>query len=467
MASERTVIPFHPRNPSPRAWVLAAALRGAALPARAGAALGAAFVLLAAPSALAQPSSADKETARNLMKEGDAKFAARDYAGALKAYEAAHAIMQVPSTGLPLARAQLERGLLVEARDTLLQVTRHPKDPSEPAAFAKAREEAAELAQKIAPRIPSLTITVEGAPSDASVEVTVDGAPVPPAALSAPRKVNPGSHTITAWASGFKAAQASVSVKEGDSQKVTLKLVPGQDSSPPPAKAASQGAGKIKIESPAEPGNVFVDGKAVGATPLEIPIEAGSHEVEIEYPGGTHEEKRVSVGAGQTAKVQFQPSAMDSVARHRKGVNFGFSIAPSMALHLDYGSPLYGGTGSFLMNIGITPAFDFRTGVSATVLQRFREDDSPTQISVVVPAMLRVNWSPWFSSSAGLSAGFAVDIPADPPRYGFSIGPEWSLLSMCAGEKRQFELAFAQGLRFGDVLYDYHQSIVFTYLFLD
>jgi hypothetical protein len=60
------------------------------------------------------------------MKEGDGKFAAKDYAGALKAYEAAHAIMQVPSTGLPLAKAQLERGLLVEARDTLLQITRHP-----------------------------------------------------------------------------------------------------------------------------------------------------------------------------------------------------------------------------------------------------------------------------------------------------------------------------------------------------
>jgi hypothetical protein len=38
---------------------------------------------------------------------------------------------------------------------------------------------------------------------------------------------------------------------------------------------------------------------------------------------------------------------------------------------------------------------------------------------------------------------------------------------MCAGEKRQYELAFTQGLRFGDVRQEYHQALVFTYLLLD
>jgi hypothetical protein len=424
--------------------------------------------LLAATPALAQPSSADKETARTMMKEGDAKFAAKDYAGALKAYQAAHAIMQVPSTGLPLAKAQMERGLLVEARDTLLQVTRHPKEANEPAAFAKAREEATELSQKIAPRIPSVMIAVEGAPSGAAIEVSVDGAPVPQAALSVPRKVNPGSHVVTASASGFKTATVNVSVREGENEKVTLKLAPGPDSGGVAAPKASKGTGKLSIQSPAEPGNVIVDGKAVGATPLEIAIEAGSHTIEVEYPGGTHEEKQVRVGAGETAKVLFQPSAMDSVARHRKGLNFGLSFGPSMAVPLDYGHPLFGVTATFLLNIGITPGFDFRTGISATGLHRFVEYDPGTQIAAVVPAMLRINWSPWFSSAAGLSAGFALDVRGDDDAlYGFSIGPEWSVLTMCAGEARQFELAFVQGIRFGDTPQAYHQSLVFTYLFLD
>jgi hypothetical protein len=402
------------------------------------------------------------------MKEGDGKFAAKDYAGALKAYEAAHAIMQVPSTGLPLARAQLERGLLVEARDTLLQITRHPKEANEPSAYAKAREEAAELSQKIAPRIPSVTIAVEGAPSGASVEVKVDGAVVPSAALSSPRKVNPGSHVITAEAGGFRTATSNVTVREGDTQKVTLKLIPDGSGAPAAAATAAKGSGKLKIESPAEAGNVFVDGKAVGATPLEIPIEAGSHQIEIEYPGGTQLERRVTVAAGQTAREVFQPSPMDAVARHRKGVRFGAAAGPWMAVRLDGGSPLYGGTANFVFNIGITPTFDFRTGVAATVLQRFTESNSATQLTAVIPAALRINWSPWFSVSAGLSAGFGADLePDDDTEYGFAIGPEWSLLTMCAGEKREYELAFTQGLRFGDVRQEYHQALVFTYLMLD
>ena len=421
--------------------------------------------LSASPGAFAQPSSADKETARNLMKEGDAKFASKDYAGALKAYEAAHAIMQVPSTGLPLARAQLERGLLVEARDTLLQVARHPKEATEPAAYAKAREEATELSQKIAPRIPSVIIAVEGAPSGDAVEVKVDGAVVSPAALSAPRKVNPGSHTITAAASGFKTATANLNLKEGETEKVKLKLVPSEGAAP---AAAPKGSGKLKIESPAEAGNVFVDGKAVGATPLEIPVEAGSHEIEIEYPGGTQLKKRVTVAAGATTREVFAPSPMDAVARHRKGVKIGVAGGPWMAARLDGGSPLFGGTAQFVFNIGITPAFDFRTGAAATVLQRFNDGNEATQLSAVIPASLRINVSPWFSFAAGLSAGFAADLePDDDAEYGLSIGPEWSILTMCAGEKRQYELAFTQGLRFGDVRQEYHQALVFTYLLLD
>jgi len=427
-------------------------------------------VLLVTPSvSYAEPSSADKETARNLMKEGDSKFSARDYAGALKAYRAAHAIMQVPSTGLPLAKAQIEEGQLVEARDTLLQVVRHPKSATEPKAFAKAREEAEELSQKLLPRIPSLVIVVMGAPSDA-VTVTVDGAAIPSAALSAPRKVNPGSHTLTASASGFQTASTTIKVAEGATEKAKLNLVPGKDG---PGKAVPtapvKGGGKIRVESATREGNVFVDGRAVGATPLEIPVTAGDHKVEIEYPGGTHEEKKMTIEAGKTERVEFRPSPMDDVARHRKGVHFGASFAPSMAVFTDGGALLFGGAAGVVMNIGITPTFDFRTGATLTVVHRFVEDVDYqlTQTSVVVPAMLRVNWSEWFSSAAGASVGFVADLQRDPVLYGVSAGPEWTLISMCGGEKRQYEFSFNQGLRFGHARPDVHMNVGFTYLFLD
>ena len=72
--------------------------------------------------ARAEPTAGDKETARSLMDEGDRKFAAKDFKGALDAYQGAHAIMGVPTTGIEVAKAQEALGLLVEARDTLLAV---------------------------------------------------------------------------------------------------------------------------------------------------------------------------------------------------------------------------------------------------------------------------------------------------------------------------------------------------------
>lgn len=425
--------------------------------------------LLFASPARAEPSSADKDTARALLKEGDEKFASHDFSGALKAYQAANAIMQVPTTALPLARAQIERGMLVEARDTLLQITRFPREAKEPEAYGKARDEAGPLAQKLSDRIPSIAITVEGPPSGAAVEVTVDGAVVPAGALGTPRKVNPGGHTITGAAAGFKSFSKSLALKEGDSEKFTIKLVPGEGGAILPAKAADvKGGGRIHVQSLKEPGNVFVDGKAVGATPLDVPVPSGLHKVEVQYAGGSSDERRVDVAAGATVEVEAQPSAMDAVGRSRKGVRFGFSIAPIMAVELDGNAPLFGGAASALLNIGITPTFDFRTGVTAGFLHRGNDKDTASQITAVVPVMLRVNWNPWFSAAAGLSLGFGAYLsPGDSTQLGFSIGPEWSALSMSAGDKRQYELSVTQGLRFGDTPREYHQGVTFTYLFLD
>lgn len=424
-------------------------------------------------AALAEPTSADRETARNLLKEGDEKFAAKDFAGAIKAYQAAHSIMQLPTTGLALAKAQIEKGFLVEARDTLLQVSRLSKEPGEKPVQGQARDEATQLAGKIADRIPSLLITVDGPPAD-SVTVTVDGAVVPPATLGAARKVNPGSHTIVATAAGYQTTTRILSIKEGDNEKVALALKSGSGTATTtttqnvPVKA---GGARIHVESPSEPGNVIVDGKAAGATPLDVPVAPGSHKVEIEYPGGSSDLRSVDVAAGGTADVKFAPSQLDAIARHRKGLHFGFAAAPTMVQYLEGGGQPYGGMASFVLHVGITPTFEFRSGITAGFM--YRGDDRLAQITAVVPAMLRINLNTWFAMGAGLSAGFVGTFrPAQGTadaysKAGGAIGPEWTLFTMLAGEKRQYEVSFAQGLRFGDTSTEYHQSLVFTYLLLD
>jgi hypothetical protein len=423
------------------------------------------FFAFARP-ALAQPSSGDKETARAAMKEGDEKFAAKDFATAAKSYEVADSIMHVPVTGLALAKAYVELGKLVEARDVLLDVGRRPKDASEApgSLYASARNDAAQLATKLADRIPSIVITVEGPPNAGDASVTIDGEAIPPSTLGVARKVNPGAHTIVASAQGFAQSSTSITVKESEEQKVPIKLSPSGGTTP------AAGATQVHVVSPDKPGNVTVDGRAVGVTPLDVPVSAGAHKVEIDYPGGAHDDRSVDVTAGQTVELNFHPTQLDELARARRGVHVGFSIAPAMLISPDLGSPFYGGNAAFVFHVGITPVFEFRTGVTTGFLYRGNAGGSALEFNAVIPLTLHINLNQWFSMWAGLTGGFALvkpdggDLAIAP-----AIGPDWSLLTMTGGDKRQFEVSFAQGFRFfGNPLpFDYHQSVVFTMLFLN
>jgi len=149
-------------------------------------------------------------------------MAAKDYPAALKAYQGADAIMGVPTTGIEVGRAQMALGLLAEARDTLLRVSRFPKDPGEPEAFTTARVSAQKLSENLAQRIPSLQIDVVGVTEIALLEVRVDGALIPNALLGLPRKTNPGAHRITALVPGRAPLETKVQLEERAREVVTV-----------------------------------------------------------------------------------------------------------------------------------------------------------------------------------------------------------------------------------------------------
>lgn len=196
----------------------------------------------------AEPTAADKETARTLMNEGDRLFAAKDYQGALKAYGGAHEIMGVPTTGIELAKVQEQLGLLVEARDTLLQVTRYPKRPDEPKVFTRARDDAAQRAGQLATRIPSIVVTISGPAPGAAVSVAIDGVAIAPAAVSLPRKVNPGKHVIVVSSAGFDDAREELTVAAGETGQARVVLRPGRAAAPvaQPAPASSSPVAPVR-----------------------------------------------------------------------------------------------------------------------------------------------------------------------------------------------------------------------------
>jgi hypothetical protein len=180
--------------------------------------------LFAAAPALAEPDPAEREMARNLMDEGDRRLEAKDVAGALEKYKLADSIMGVPSTGIDVAKTDLALGRLFDAWEAAVKITRYPRKPGEPEAFTRARREAEGMVEKLAPRIPSLRVSVEGPPKGAALQATLDGDPVPAESLTEPRKVNPGRHVVVVSSPGYSPATATTTLGEGQSSALVLNL---------------------------------------------------------------------------------------------------------------------------------------------------------------------------------------------------------------------------------------------------
>jgi hypothetical protein len=198
--------------------------------------------MLLATVARAQPTAVDREMARSLMDQGYDLKKKGDLKEALKRFKAADDIMHVPTTALPLAQVQAELGLLVEARDTLAaSLRRTPEKPSDPQPFKVARAEGEKLDASLAPRVPSLTISLENLPKGDTPTLDVDGADVPADALGLPRPVDPGHHVVTVK-SKHSQGKTEVDVKEAEQKtvQVALTLIPEAPPEQQPPSAAEQ-----------------------------------------------------------------------------------------------------------------------------------------------------------------------------------------------------------------------------------
>jgi len=159
------------------------------------------------------------------MDRGDKEFAAGNFAKALEHYQAADRIMAVPTTGWEVGRTQERLGLLVEARDTLLRVSRFPQKPGEPPPFTTARNNAIALARAIKPRVPTLTIEVKGVAKDTVVSVFVSGKQLANYTVGAASRINPGKQQIRCEATGYEPNEQLVQLSEGQSGSVTCEMV--------------------------------------------------------------------------------------------------------------------------------------------------------------------------------------------------------------------------------------------------
>lgn len=180
--------------------------------------------------ARAEPSDADRVTARALARDGYEAEKRGQYAIAADRFGRAEALVHAPTLLLGLARAETGLGKLVEAQDIYERIIREPLAPNAPPPFAKAVEDAKRERAELVPRIGWITLVVSGA---SSAQVSLDDAPVPAAVLNVRRACNPGEHYVKATAKGFAPAERTFIVSEGSEQTIVL----GLDALPPAAPA--------------------------------------------------------------------------------------------------------------------------------------------------------------------------------------------------------------------------------------
>ena len=202
---------------------------------------------LAVGSAQAQSDEdANRAAARALGEAGIAAFNAGDYVIALDKLSRAHELVGLSTTGLWMARSLVKVGRWVEASEQYLAVTRMtlPEDASE--LHRNALGEAARERQELLPRIPQLTLRIDGLPAGSAPEVSIDGVAVPGALIGAARPTNPGDHQVQARAGGQQQS-AQVSLGEGERRTVAIRFeglatapAPDPNAAPPADPAPEQ-----------------------------------------------------------------------------------------------------------------------------------------------------------------------------------------------------------------------------------
>jgi hypothetical protein len=227
---------------------------------------------LVANPARAQADDATRAAARSLGYEGIGDFQAGNFAAAADKLDRAYQALRVPSLGLWSARALEKTGKLVAAAERYLEVQRLDPGTGDVAVQKQAQADAATEHTALVPRIPNVVIEIEGAPAN-EVEVSANGMSVPSSLIGVKRPVDPGTVTLEAR-HGERAAREQVTLAEGETKGVVLRLAPAAAPAPVPvvpvAAATAVPPPPTKEDRPAEKGSSGSGTRTVGFVAIGV-----------------------------------------------------------------------------------------------------------------------------------------------------------------------------------------------------
>jgi hypothetical protein len=179
---------------------------------------------LVAPTTFAQdqPQAESIAAARSLGMQGIKLADAGDCQGAIEKLSRAESLYHAPSILGRLGECQVKVGQVVMGTENLNRVVREQLAANAPKAFRDAQERAKGVLNSALPKIAHLTVRVD--PPEAKPQVTVAGAAIPPALIGVERPTDPGTHEVVVSAPGYLEQKRTVTLAEGGSQEVAVKL---------------------------------------------------------------------------------------------------------------------------------------------------------------------------------------------------------------------------------------------------
>src|SRR6478609_2257212 len=170
---------------------------------------GIAVGLLWVGTAAAEPSAADRATARSLATEGYWALHDKRYAEAADRFGRADALVHAPTLTLDWARRLVGLGQFVEATERYELIIREGVDAKAPQSWQRALSDATNELAALKPRLATVTITVAGA---GDAHVTIDGTAMPSASIGVRRPINPGNHVFAVSANGYLSSRKTLTL---------------------------------------------------------------------------------------------------------------------------------------------------------------------------------------------------------------------------------------------------------------
>ena len=181
----------------------------------------------------ADPSPQDRAAAQSFFDRGMGLMKDGKFADACPLLEESQRLDPAQGTQFQLAKCFEGQGRVASAWAQYVDVA----DASKAAGNADREKVARAAADKVAPRIPKLSIQVAAENGD-GVEVKRDGFVVRKAQWGQPVPVDPGKHTISATSAGRKPFEAQVDVKESATAEVKVPVLAAGQVAPPPVASA-------------------------------------------------------------------------------------------------------------------------------------------------------------------------------------------------------------------------------------